>query len=104
MATKERRVRGELSDGSYVLIPKWAKDKFVGIDEYGNPVIRDIIAGAEEELTAISFCCGAHGKGSADAETGVVCRNCYGEVEGLGYPLDESQIMVRALNSETVAL
>lgn len=35
--------------------------------------------------TVVSFhgltpCCGAHGKGDADASTGVVCRACYREV------------------------
>lgn len=95
---EQDRIVGMLEDGHYILIPGWAKDKFVGMDEYYNPIIRDSITGVgDEELFAISSCCGAHGKGSENA---IVCRNCYQEVDGLGYELRESAIFIKASPSK----
>ena len=93
MTTKQRRVRVVLENNEFVLAPKWAVDNFVGIDEYGNLIVRETEAPFVGELTGLTACCGATAKG-CDGYTG--CRSCYKEVESyLGASIHESQIFLK---------
>jgi hypothetical protein len=92
--TKTRRVRALLESNEYVLIPKYEVANFVGIDEYGNPIVRCTEAPFEGQLVGITNCCGATAKG-CDGYTG--CRSCYREVSSsLGGTYRESDIYIRA--------
>lgn len=97
---RARRVRGYLQDGSFVLVPKALLPDFVGIDEYGNPIIRMTEAPFVGDLMGITNCCGATGKGLMNDETDegyVGCRSCYREVSSaLGGTFEESDIYLKA--------
>ena len=93
MTTKTRRVRVILENNQYVLAPKWAIENLVGVDEYGNLIIRETEAPFAGQLTGLTSCCGATAKG-CDGYTG--CRNCYREVESyLGAEMRESDIYLK---------
>jgi hypothetical protein len=93
MTTKQRRVRVVLENNEFVLAPKWAVENFVGIDEYGNLIVRETEAPFVGELTGLTACCGATAKGCAEY---IGCRSCYKEVEAyLGAEIHESQIFLK---------
>lgn len=93
-ATKVRRVRGQLENGQYALVPKDELSNFVGVDEDGNPIVRCTEAPFIGELMGLTYCCGATAKG-CDGYTG--CRACYREVNSaLGGTYTESDIYIKA--------
>lgn len=90
---KSRRVRLTLENNQTILAPKWAIPMAVGIDEYGNLIIRDTEAPFAGELIGLTYCCGATAKG-CDGYIG--CRKCYSEVESyLGAPMFEENIYLK---------
>ena len=93
MTTKPRRVRVSLENDEYILAPKWAIKDLVGIDEYGNLIIRETEAPFAGQLTGLTACCNATAKG-CDGYTG--CRNCYREIESyLGAEMHESDVYLK---------
>jgi hypothetical protein len=93
MTRQPRRVRIVLENDQYILAPKWAVADFVGIDEYGNLIVRETQAPFVGELTGLTSCCGATAKG-CDGYIG--CRNCYREVDSyLGNWIPESRIYLK---------
>jgi hypothetical protein len=97
MNTKQRRVRVVLENDEYILVKKWAVKDLVGIDEWGNIIIREPEGNIEGNLagtlTALTSCCNATAKG-CDGYIG--CRSCYREIESsLGAPLRESDIYLK---------
>jgi hypothetical protein len=95
MQTKKttRRVRLLLENDQTVLVPKWALAMAVGIDQYGNCIIKDTEAPFSGELIGLTYCCSATAKG-CDGYVG--CRNCYNEVESyLGAPMFDEDIYLR---------
>ena len=93
-----QRVPAYLVDGSYVLVPEALLSSFVGIDEYGNPIVRMTEKPFTGKLLSISNCCGAFDKGLMDdsGEGYIGCRSCYKEVEGLGSTYLEGDIYIKA--------
>lgn len=88
--TNTRRVRLVLENDQTVLVPKWALDLAVGVDEYGNLIYRETEAPFTGLLMGLTYCCSASAKG-CDGYIG--CRNCYDEVPSyLGAPMNESDI------------
>jgi hypothetical protein len=93
MTTKPRRVRVFLENNQYILAPKWAIKDLLGIDEFGNLIIRETEAPFAGTLLGLTACCNATAKG-CDEYTG--CRSCYREVESyLGAPMRESDIYLK---------
>jgi hypothetical protein len=93
MTTKPRRVRVSLENNEYILAPKWAIKDLIGIDEYGNLIIRETESPFAGQLTGLTACCNATAKG-CDGYTG--CRNCYREVESyLGAEMRESDVYLK---------
>ena len=88
-----RRVRLTLENNQYVLAPKWAIELAVGVDQYGNLIIKETEAPFVGQLIGLTYCCGASAKG-CDGYTG--CRKCYNEVEDyLGAPIFESDVFLK---------
>jgi hypothetical protein len=93
MTTKQRRVRVVLENNQYILVSKWAVDNLLGIDEFGNLIVRETEAPFAGTLLGLTACCNATAKG-CDEYTG--CRSCYREVESyLGAPMRESDIYLK---------
>ena len=88
-----RRVRVILENNEYVLVPKYLVKDMVGIDEYGNPIVRETEAPFAGKLIGYTNCCGSSAKG-CDGYIG--CRDCYREVESyLGAPMSESHVYLK---------
>lgn len=93
ITTKPRRVRVFLENDQYILAPKWAIKNLVGIDEFGNLIMRETEAPFAGSLLGLTACCGATAKG-CDGYTG--CRNCYREVESyLGAEMRETDVFLK---------
>ncbi|MGY2116650.1 hypothetical protein ACW9HR_22320 [Nocardia gipuzkoensis] len=65
-------------------------DQIVGLDKKNCVVIDDGCGG----LVALTPCCYAYGKGSTNADSGVVCRACYHEV-GVEHAGGGAEIAIR---------
>ena len=88
-----RRVRVTLENNEYVLVPKYLVKDMVGVDEYGNPIVRETEAPFAGKLIGYTNCCGSSAKG-CDGYTG--CRNCYREVESyLGAEMRPTDIYLK---------
>jgi hypothetical protein len=82
-----------LENDQYVLVPKWALEMAIGVDQYGNCIIKETEAPFVGQLIGLTHCCGASATG-CDGYTG--CRNCYNEVEDyLGAPMFESDVFLK---------
>jgi hypothetical protein len=93
MTTKQRRVRVVLENNEYILVNKWAVSDLLGIDEFGNLIVRETESPFVGNLLGLTACCNATAKG-CDGYTG--CRSCYCEVESyLGAPMRESDIYLK---------
>ena len=91
--TKPRRVRVFLQNDEYILAPIWAIKDLIGIDEFGNLIIRETEEPFAGQLTGLTSCCNVTAKG-CDGYTG--CRNCYREVESyLGAEMHETDVYLR---------
>lgn len=91
--TKQRRVRVILENNEYILAPKWAVKNMLGIDEFGNLIIRETEAPFAGSLLGLTACCGATAKG-CDGYTG--CRSCYKEVPSyLGAEMHQTDIYLK---------
>ena len=71
-------------DGLACNVPVELTETVVGIwkDNEGWVFVARLFDGMDE-FYVLTACCDASGKGSADVESGVVCRACYEEVDSL---------------------
>ena len=88
MANEPALVEITLRDGRRIRVRELIADQVRGVDADG-----DLVVGlgtpdspirhsdGTDYLVPLTPCCAAHGKGSADSSTGVVCRACYREVD-----------------------
>lgn len=74
-----------LTDGRHLQVHTVIADRVRGIDADGDlliPLGEGIrLDDGAEYLVPLTPCCQASGKGSTNSSTGVLCRNCYEEVD-----------------------